>query len=66
MSCASADEAMLASTSVCLLPVVQCDGSKIGDGRPGPIFRRLLGAWSKLVGVDVAEQARRCAARRKS
>jgi branched-subunit amino acid aminotransferase/4-amino-4-deoxychorismate lyase len=62
----SADEAMLASTSVCLLPVVQCDGNKIGHGRPGPIFRRLLGAWSKLVGVDVAEQARRCAARRKT
>jgi branched-chain amino acid aminotransferase len=62
----TADEAMLASTSVCLLPIVECDGGKIGDGKPGPIFRSLLGAWSKLVDVDVAEQARRCAPRRKS
>jgi branched-subunit amino acid aminotransferase/4-amino-4-deoxychorismate lyase len=62
----TADEAMLASTSVCLLPVVQCDGTNIGDGKPGRIFRKLLAAWSDLVGVDVAEQARRCAPRRKS
>jgi branched-subunit amino acid aminotransferase/4-amino-4-deoxychorismate lyase len=60
----SADEALLVSTSVCVLPVVECDGDKIGDGRPGPIFRRLLAAWSQLVGLDVAEQARRCAKRR--
>jgi len=62
----TADEAMLASTSVCLLPIVECDASKIGDGKPGPVFRQLLDAWSELVGVDVAEQARRCAPRRKS
>lgn len=62
----TADEAMLASTSVCLLPIVECDGNRIGDGKPGPIYRQLLGAWSNLVGVDVAEQARRCAPRRKS
>jgi branched-subunit amino acid aminotransferase/4-amino-4-deoxychorismate lyase len=60
----SADEAMLASTSVCLLPIVECDGQPIRDGQPGPIFDRLLAAWSKLVGVDIAAQARQCAARR--
>jgi len=59
----SADEVMLASTSICALPVVECDARPIGDGRPGPIFRRLLGAWSDLVGVDVADQARRYASR---
>jgi branched-chain amino acid aminotransferase len=62
----TADEAMLASTSVCLLPVVQCDGNRIGDGKPGPIFRQLMAAWSELVGVDVADQARRFAPRRKT
>jgi branched-chain amino acid aminotransferase len=62
----TADEAMLASTSVCLLPVVECDGNIIGDGKPGPVFRRLLAAWSELVGVDVADQARRCATRRRA
>jgi branched-chain amino acid aminotransferase len=59
-----ADEAMLASTSVCLLPIVDCDGNAIGDGKPGPVYGQLLSAWSEIVGVDVAEQARRCAPRR--
>jgi branched-subunit amino acid aminotransferase/4-amino-4-deoxychorismate lyase len=62
----TADEALLASTSVCLLPVVQCDGNNIGNGKPGPIFRQLLAAWSERVGVDVADQARHCARRRKT
>jgi branched-subunit amino acid aminotransferase/4-amino-4-deoxychorismate lyase len=60
----SAGEVMLASTSACLLPIVACDGFPIGNGRPGPRFRQLLAAWSELVGTDVAEQARRVAARR--
>lgn len=59
----SADEALLTSTSICALPIVECDGNAIGDGRPGPIFRRLLFAWNELVGIDVAEQARRYANR---
>ncbi|MCI0332282.1 MAG: aminotransferase class IV, partial [Planctomycetes bacterium] len=59
----TADEAMLTSTSVCLLPIVACDGRPIGNGRPGEMYRRLLAAWSEMVGVDVAEQARRIAAR---
>jgi branched-chain amino acid aminotransferase len=60
----SAEEAMLASTSVCLLPIVECDGHPIGDRRPGAMYRRLLAAWSELVGVDIPAQARRCAPRR--
>jgi len=60
----SADEAMLTSTSICLLPIVMCDRRPIGDGRPGPAYRRILSAWNELVGLDVSAQARRCAARR--
>ncbi len=59
----AADEALLTSTSICLLPIVQCDGLSIGDGQPGPVFHRLLAAWSDLVGLDVAEQARKLANR---
>lgn len=59
----AADEAMLASTSICLLPIVECDRRPIGGGVPGPMYRRLLAAWSELVGLDVAEQARRFARR---
>jgi branched-subunit amino acid aminotransferase/4-amino-4-deoxychorismate lyase len=59
----AADEAMLTSTSICVLPIVECDGRAVGNGNPGPIYRRLLTAWSELVGLDVAEQARRLANR---
>jgi branched-subunit amino acid aminotransferase/4-amino-4-deoxychorismate lyase len=58
-----ADEALLASTSVCILPIVECDGRSIGNGTPGPMYRRLLSAWSELVGLDIADQARRYANR---
>jgi branched-subunit amino acid aminotransferase/4-amino-4-deoxychorismate lyase len=59
----SAGEVTLTSTSICLLPIVQCDGQTIGSGQPGPVYRRLLKAWSEMVGVDVAVQARRFANR---
>lgn len=59
----AADEMMLASTSVCALPVVECDGVKIGTGQPGGTFGRLITAWSELVGLDVVAQARRFATR---
>jgi branched-subunit amino acid aminotransferase/4-amino-4-deoxychorismate lyase len=54
----SADEVMLTSTSVCVLPVVECDDQPIGSGKPGPVYRQLLAAWSELVAVDIADQAR--------
>jgi branched-subunit amino acid aminotransferase/4-amino-4-deoxychorismate lyase len=58
-----ADEALLTSTSVCVLPIVECDGQPIGNGEPGKTFSQLLAAWSELVGLDVADQARRFAIR---
>jgi branched-subunit amino acid aminotransferase/4-amino-4-deoxychorismate lyase len=59
----SADEAMLTSTSICVQPIVTCDRNTIGRGRPGPMYGRLLAAWSELVGLDIAAQARRFAKR---
>jgi branched-subunit amino acid aminotransferase/4-amino-4-deoxychorismate lyase len=59
----SADEVLLGSTPFCLLPVTRLNGRPVGDGAPGSIFRRLLGAWSELVGVDIARQAERFASR---
>ncbi|MBN1394855.1 MAG: aminotransferase class IV [Pirellulales bacterium] len=58
---ATADEAILTSTSTCILPVTRLDGRPIGDGRPGNIFAQLLAAWGRMVGVDVAAQAERFA-----
>lgn len=60
---ASADEVMLCSTSPCLLPVVRVEQRPIADGQPGPVFRRLLEAWTSLVGLDIEAQARQFASR---
>ena len=59
---AAADEILLTSTPSCILPATQLDGRAVGDGRPGPVYRRLLAAWSDHVGLDIAAQARACAA----
>lgn len=52
----NADEAMLATTPYCLAPVTRCNGLAVGQGRPGPVFQRLIGAWSERVGVDIVAQ----------
>jgi branched-subunit amino acid aminotransferase/4-amino-4-deoxychorismate lyase len=52
----SADEAFLTSTPYCLLPVTHINRRAIGRGEPGPVFGRLLSAWSKEVGLDIREQ----------
>jgi branched-subunit amino acid aminotransferase/4-amino-4-deoxychorismate lyase len=62
----TADEAIFASTSICALPIIECDGRPIGDGKPGPIYSRLLTAWNDLVGLDIAAQARRFLIRRET
>lgn len=60
---AACDEVLLMSTSPCLLPVVRINGQAISGGLPGPIFQKLLSAWSGEVGLDIAAQALRFAAR---
>jgi branched-subunit amino acid aminotransferase/4-amino-4-deoxychorismate lyase len=52
----NADEAFLASTPYCLLPVTRINGVQIGDGKPGPIMNRLLAGWSERVGLDIGAQ----------
>jgi branched-chain amino acid aminotransferase len=52
----AADEEFLSSTPFCLMPVTRINGEPIGNGRPGPIFRRLLEVWGRDVGVDVGRQ----------
>jgi branched-subunit amino acid aminotransferase/4-amino-4-deoxychorismate lyase len=59
----AADEVLLTSTSVCVLPVVRVNDRLIGRGAPGPTYSQLLAAWSDRVGIDVAEQACRFARR---
>jgi D-alanine transaminase len=44
------DEVFLTGTTVEVLAVVRIDGKAIGDGRPGPITRRLAAAFIDRVG----------------
>lgn len=53
----SANELLLTSTSVCLLPVARVNGRPLGTGCVGPTYKRLLTAWCQLVGLNIAEQA---------
>ena len=53
----SADEVLLTSTSPCVHPVTVINDQPIANGRPGPVFQRLLTAWSDRVGVNIQQQA---------
>jgi branched-chain amino acid aminotransferase len=44
-----AEECFLTGTAAELIPVVECDGRVIGDGRPGPITRELRERFHALV-----------------
>jgi 4-amino-4-deoxychorismate lyase len=49
-----AAEMMLMGSTIRVAPVVQWDGRPIGDGKPGPIARKLLELWREdvLAGAD--------------
>ena len=50
-------EAFLTSTSLCVCPVSSMNGVSLGDGTfPGPVTRRLMDAFSDLVGMDYVAQ----------
>ncbi len=52
----TADEAFFTSTPYCIMPATRINGLPVGDGAVGPVTRRLLAAWSDLVGVDIVAQ----------
>lgn len=41
----SADELMLSSATREVLPVVEVDGKRVGNGKPGPVYRKLRAAY---------------------
>ena len=44
-----ADELFLAGTTMELMPIVMVDGQPVGDGRPGPVHRRLYELFRERV-----------------
>ncbi len=60
---AAADEIILTSTPMCLLPVTRFNGRPIGGECPGEVFCQLIATWSESVGVDIIAQAERFARR---
>jgi len=54
-----AAEAFLTSTTSWVLPVVKIDGNRIGDGRPGPVSRRLRAAYADAIRAQIERHARR-------
>lgn len=55
----TADEAFIAFTGPCVLPMTTVDRREIGNGKPGPITLQLLAAWSERAGIDIVGQAQR-------
>ncbi|MCY3710458.1 MAG: aminotransferase class IV [Caldilineaceae bacterium] len=53
----TADEAFFTSTPYCIMPATKFNGLPVGDGAVGPVAKRLLQAWSDLVGLDIVAQA---------
>jgi len=62
----NADEAFTSSTPYCVLSVTKLNGTPIGEERPGPTFRKMMDAWSRLVGLDIVKQMTEVAAERQS
>lgn len=60
----TADEAFFTSTPYCIMPATRINGLPVGDGQVGAVTRRILDAWSDLVGMDIVGQATRQLAQR--
>ena len=54
----NADEAFFTSTAFTLMPCVRVNGYQLGDGKVGPITKKLIEAWNDLVGLDFIAQAK--------
>ena len=49
---ADAREAFLTSATGAAIPVVKIDGTKIGDGTPGPLTRRIHMLYAQKAGIE--------------
>ena len=54
-----ADEAFMTGTPFCMLPVTSINGLKIGTGKRGKIFDRIINKWSQNTGVNIESQIKK-------
>jgi D-alanine transaminase len=54
-----AHELFIAGTTMEVMPVVRVDGAPVGDGRPGPVTRRIQELFAALVQADATAHALR-------
>jgi D-alanine transaminase len=52
-----AAEVFTTSAGAMILPVTHLDGAPVGDGRPGPVTRRLQRLYYEAIGADVSAAA---------
>ena len=54
-----ADEAFMTGTPFCMLPVTSLNGLKIGTGKRGKIFDKIINKWSQNTGVNIENQIKK-------
>jgi branched-chain amino acid aminotransferase len=59
----TADEIFITSTTKALCWAKTWEGQVIGEGKPGPVYQRLMRAWKEHVECDFVEQAQEYARR---
>jgi branched-chain amino acid aminotransferase len=52
----AADEAFMTGTPFCMLPVTSINNLKIGEGKRGKIFNKILARWNENVGLNIELQ----------
>jgi len=58
-----ADEMFCTATTYALCHANSFEGQPVGDGTPGPIFKKLMAAWKQRAGIDFVAQAKDYASR---
>ena len=53
----TADEAFFTSTPYCIMPATTFNGLPVGDGKVGPITKRLMCGWNEIAGYDLFDRA---------
>tara|TARA_B100000767_G_scaffold266797_1_gene284688 strand:- start:245 stop:1240 length:996 start_codon:yes stop_codon:yes gene_type:complete len=52
----TADEAFITGTPFCMLPVTSLNGLKVGNGKVGDLFSKIIRLWSKKLDLNIISQ----------